>query len=49
MPSTDHPYRIQTMRVSRREALRYAVVGGVGPVAIPLIGCGGDEEERKRK
>ncbi len=47
MPSTDYLYRIQTMRVSRREALRYAVVAGVGLVAIPLIGCGEDEEEAK--
>jgi pimeloyl-ACP methyl ester carboxylesterase len=47
MPSTDHPYRIQTMRVSRREALRYAVVAGVGLVAIPLTGCGESEEKAK--
>lgn len=45
MPSPDHLYRIQGPRVSRREVLRYAFVAGVGLVAIPLIGCGKDEEE----
>ena len=47
MPSTDYLYRIQTMRVSRREALRYAVVASVGLVAIPLTGCGESEEKAK--
>jgi len=47
MPSTDYLYRIQTMRVSRREALRYAVIAGVGLVAIPLTGCGESEEKAK--
>jgi pimeloyl-ACP methyl ester carboxylesterase len=47
MPSTDHPYRIQGLRMNRREVLRYAFVAGVGLVAIPLIGCGKDEEEAK--
>jgi hypothetical protein len=37
------------MRVGRCEVLRCAVLVGVALVAIPLIGCGGDEEERKRK
>jgi pimeloyl-ACP methyl ester carboxylesterase len=45
MPSPDYPYRIQGLRVNRREVLRYAFVAGVGLVAIPLIGCGKDEEE----
>jgi len=48
MPSNDYPYRIQGLRVNRREALRYAVVAGVGLVAIPLIGCGKDEEEKAK-
>ena len=47
MPSTDYPYRIQGLRVNRREVLRYAFVAGVGLVAIPLIGCGEDEEKAK--
>ena len=47
MPSTDHPYRIQGLKINRREVLRYAVVAGVGLVAIPSIGCGKDEEEAK--
>jgi pimeloyl-ACP methyl ester carboxylesterase len=46
MPSTDRPYRIQGLRLSRREVLWYAVIAGVGLVAIPLVGCGGDEEEK---
>jgi hypothetical protein len=49
VPSIDYPHRIEELSVNRREVLRCAVVVGVGPVAIPLIGCGGDEEERKRK
>jgi hypothetical protein len=44
MPFTELPFRIQGLRVNRREAPRYAVVAGVGLVAILLIGCGGDEE-----
>jgi pimeloyl-ACP methyl ester carboxylesterase len=47
MPSPDYPYRIQGQRVNRREVLRYAFVAGVGLVAIPLIGCGKDEEEAR--
>ena len=47
MPSTDHPYRIQGLKMNRREVLRYAVVAGVGLVAIPLIGCGESEEKAK--
>jgi len=47
MPSTDHPYRIQGLKMNRREVLRYAVVAGVGLVAIPLVDCGKDEEEAK--
>jgi hypothetical protein len=43
MSSTDLAHRIQKRRVNRREVLRYAVVAGVGLVAIPLIGSGGDE------
>ena len=48
MPSTDYAYRIQRLRINRRELLRHAVVAGVGLVAIPLIGCGG-EDDAKRK
>jgi pimeloyl-ACP methyl ester carboxylesterase len=47
MPSPDYPYRIQGLRVNRREVLRYAFVAGVGLVAIPLIGCGESEEKAK--
>jgi pimeloyl-ACP methyl ester carboxylesterase len=47
MPSTDYLYRIQGLRISRREVLRYAFFAGVGLVAIPLIGCGGEEKEGK--
>jgi len=47
MPSPDYPYRIQELRVNRRELLRYAFVAGVGLVEIPLIGCGKDEEEAR--
>jgi hypothetical protein len=43
VPSTDLPHRIQGLRVNRREVLRYAVIAGVGLVAIPLIGCGKTE------
>ena len=46
MPSNDYPYRIQGLRVNRRDVLRYAVIAGVGLVAIPLVGCGGDEKEK---
>jgi len=49
MPSPDYPYRIQGLRVNRREVLRYAFVAGVGLVAIPLIGCGKDEGEEVAK
>jgi hypothetical protein len=34
------------LRLGRREVLRYAVVAGAGLVAIPLIGCGGADEEK---
>jgi len=47
MPFTELPFRIQGLKMNRREVLRYAVVAGVGLVAIPLIGCGKDEEEAK--
>jgi pimeloyl-ACP methyl ester carboxylesterase len=49
VPSADHTYRIRGLRVNRREVLRYAVVAGVGLVAIPLIGCGGEDEAKERK
>jgi len=47
MPSNDYPYRIQGLRVNRRDVLRYAVIAGVGLVAIPLTGCGESEEKAK--
>jgi pimeloyl-ACP methyl ester carboxylesterase len=43
MPSTDSLYRIQGLKMTRRQVLRYAFVAGVGLVAIPLIGCGEEE------
>jgi pimeloyl-ACP methyl ester carboxylesterase len=47
MSSPDYLYRIQGLRVNRREVLRYGFVAGVGLVAIPLIGCGESEEKAK--
>jgi pimeloyl-ACP methyl ester carboxylesterase len=47
MQSADLPYRVQGLRIDRRELLKYAVVAGVGLVAIPLIGCSEKEEKEK--
>ena len=47
MPSSDSSYRLQTVRMTRRDVLRVAVVAGGGLAGILLIGCGGEEEEKK--
>jgi len=47
VPSTNNFHRLQTVRITRREVLRAAVVAGGGLAGIALFGCGGKEEEKK--
>jgi hypothetical protein len=47
MPSKDRLYRVQTVRVNRREVLQLAVLASTGLAGIPLFGCGGEEEAFK--
>ncbi len=44
MPSSKTPFWTRDVRVNRREVLRHAVLAGAGLLAIPLVGCGGDEK-----
>jgi hypothetical protein len=44
MPPSDNLCRFETMRMTRREVLRLAVVGGGGLAGMLLVGCGGEEK-----
>jgi pimeloyl-ACP methyl ester carboxylesterase len=47
MPFGDDLYRIRTLRTTRRQVLKLAVVAGGGLAGILILGCGGDEEEKE--
>lgn len=42
-------YRVQTVGLSRREALQLAAAAGVGLGGVLLFGCGGEEKEKREK
>jgi pimeloyl-ACP methyl ester carboxylesterase len=46
MASTDHLHPIQGLEMTRRQALRLAVVAGGGLAGLVLLGCGGEEEKK---
>jgi len=47
MPSRDRPYRVQTVRMNRREVLHLAVLASTGLAGVLLFDCGGEEEAFK--
>lgn len=47
MPFSHSLYRVQTVRVSRREVLRLAGATGAGLAGMLLVGCGDEEEAEK--